>query len=186
MNHIIKKFLKSLTPEELKVHFNQKPSEKTIGKPIPSPRSWEIVDNILNMNIQDEAVLFSMIQGAIGKETATKFCTFRDKENSHDFVTIIKKPNFITFIQGLSDVELNDLCNQFIALIKLHFADLKVDDFAISAGDFLKYLIDKKKSFLRMVIRSIDEDMKFVTLIFTRYKDAKGIDLEDEIMKEVL
>lgn len=74
-------YIGNLNEADLKYHFAAKPSSEDIGKPLPSPRSWEMVSNILKMGFKrDEAGLErSLIMGVIGETTATNFLHIRDK-----------------------------------------------------------------------------------------------------------
>lgn len=184
MNPIIIKFLKSLPKEERKDCFNQKPTEKTIGKPIPSPRSWEIVDNILSMGIKDEVVLFQMISGAIGKDTATKFCTFRDNEISLNLMDYFLGKTKIN-LKSLKENELYEICNQFIVIFKNKFFNQSLGLIYKSVGEFLLFLIRSRKSFFKVIMNNIyiDENLQ---AIFRLVKNETNIDIEDIILKEAI
>lgn len=185
MNPIIIKFLKSLSKEERKDCFNQKPTEKTIGKPIPSPRSWEIVDNILSMGIRDEVVLFQMISGAIGKDTATKFCTFREKETSNDLLSaFLGKTNFNVAL--LNETELYDVCSQFVLLVKNSFFNNSLGLIYKKVGEFLLFLIRFRKPFFELIANQIDISDENLQHILKLFKSETNIDIEDIILKEAI
>ena len=187
MNPIIIKFLKSLSKEDYKIHFNRKPTEKTIGEPIPSPRSWEIVDNILSMNIQDDTQLYSMIAGAIGKETATLFCTFREKEKSFDLLEAFSgEGNFIKNLPTLEPNELYDLSMQFIYIVKNNFFNRSLGLIYLNVGEFLLFLIRYRKSYFKTIINQIDIGDSNLQYIFRLFKNTKKIDIEDIILKEAI
>ena len=185
MNIIIIKFLQSLSKEEAKEHFDKKPTEQTIGKPIPSPRSWEIVDNILKMGIKDETVLYNLIAGAIGKDTATKFCTFKDNFDTFDLMSMLDSKQSIDFSK-LDGVELYNTCDQFVTLMKNDFFNFGVGTIYKNVCEFLLFLLKYKKSFFYYVMNRIDITNGKLHSIFSLYNNETHIDVEDMIFQEVL
>lgn len=185
MNIVIIKFLQSLSKEETKEHFDKKPTEQTIGKPIPSPRSWEIVDNILKMGIKDEAVLYAMIAGAIGKDTATKFCTFRDNYKVYDLVSELESTKRID-VSKLDDPQLYEVCDQFVTLVKNNFFNFSAGTIYKNTCEFLMYLLKHRNSFFFYTMSKVDITNEKLLYIFSLYKNQTGIDVEDMILKEVI
>ena len=185
MNPVIIKFLKSLSKEESKEHFDKKPTEKTIGKPIPSPRSWEIVDNILKMGIKDETILYTMIAGAIGKETATKFCTFRDNYSVYNLASELESTKRID-VSKLDDPQLYEVCDQFVTLVKNNFFNFSAGTIYKNTCEFLMYLLNHRNSFFFYTMSKVDITNEKLLYIFSLYKSQTGIDVEDMILKEVI
>lgn len=66
------KFLKNLKPDEVKEYFLKRPTSKTLSDALPSPRTWETVINILQLDLTTKETK-EMLEGAIGKEAADKF-----------------------------------------------------------------------------------------------------------------
>lgn len=185
MNIVIIKFLQSLSKEEAREHFNKKPTEQTIGKPIPSPRSWEIVDNILKMGIKNEAVLFNLIAGAVGTDTATKFCTFKSNFETYDLMSALEDRNKIN-VSKLDDVALYDMCDQFVTLVKNNFFNFGVGTIYKNVCELLLYLLKNKKHFFYYIVNKIDISNDKLRSIFSLYKTDTNLDVEDIIFKEVV
>ena len=185
MNIVIIKFLQSLSKEEAREHFNKKPTEQTIGKPIPSPRSWEIVDNILKMGIKNETVLFNLIAGAVGKETATKFCTFKSNFETFDLMSMLDSKQSIDFSE-LDAIELYDTCDQFVTLMKNDFFNFGVGTIYKNVCEFLLFLLKYKKSFFYYVMNRIDITSGKLHSIFSLYNNETHVDVADMILKEVI
>lgn len=185
MNIVIIKFLQSLSKEEAREHFNKKPTEQTIGKPIPSPRSWEIVDNILKMGIKNETVLFNLIAGAVGKETATEFCTFKSNFETFDLMSALEDRNKID-VSKLDDVALYDMCDQFVTLVKNNFFNFGVGTIYKNVCELLLYLLKYKNSFFFYTMSKVDITNEKLLNIFSLYKNQTGIDVEDMILREVI
>lgn len=63
LNKTLKEFIQTIDSSL----FIEAPTMNTVGKPLPSPRTWMIVNNIMNMKL-DFSAKKEMIKGAIGEK----------------------------------------------------------------------------------------------------------------------
>lgn len=181
MNKLVIEFLKSLEDDEKKKFFCEEPSEKTIGKPIPSPRSWEIVSNILDSNLSD-LTLLEMIKGAIGKDAATKLIEFK---NSRYGITLnyllADKPIVLT---DLPKDNVMRLCIEIRELIKNNFDTYNINDIYMPLGTFINYICGFSE-YIKVIfnLQSSVPGTKKLQSILDLYREETSIDLEDRILE---
>lgn len=180
-------FIGSLTKKEASIYFSQIPDKDNIGKPIPSPRTWEIVSNILKLSLPD-ATMMTMVGGAIGEQAAKKFLATRKQLKNlvkvddllTDFNSVKSKVN------NLEDGEMYKLVNDLSDKL-IHIND--VDEFTSqyangvqSLGDFIIYLINKNKAIVSVFLSAIDPiQYKVVPEIITAYENLTGTKLLEQI-----
>lgn len=178
VNEDIINFIGSLNNSQVAVHFTQKPTEQTIGKAMPSPRTWMIANEILKMDLNDGA-LAQMLSGAIGKDTATLFLTTRKKLDKLITIdTIIKdfekaKPK----LEKQSDGTMLKTVNDFIDVLNngenvIDYSDSNI----INMGKFLEYLYDNHKALASMIYQKLTNLSKdsLIQKISKMYKPSCG------------
>ena len=177
-------FIKSLNKSEVPIYFSQLPSENNIGKPIPSPRTWEIANKILNLNL-DDAILLSMLSGAIGEQTATRFLAVRKTlENMIDCKDIFKDYDKVkSKIYKLNDNEMYKLINDLILEIKaiktIENYKAKYNDSGVrSLGDFILNLCSNYKALVGVMLSQINpiED-ELLVKVFKQYERDYNVNL---------
>lgn len=180
-------FIGSLNKKEASIYFAQVPDKDNIGKPIPSPRTWEIVNNILKMNLPD-ASLLTMISGAIGQQAATKFLsTRRQLKNLVKIDDLLNNFDSVkSKLDNLEDGEMYKLVNDLSEKL-IHINDIDeytgvYKDGVKSLGDFIVYLIDKNKAIVSVFLSAIDPiQHKTVPEIITAYETLTKIPLLEKI-----
>lgn len=183
MNDLIIKFMRSLKGDEKKKYFCSEPSEKTIGVPIPSPRTWEIVSNVLDLNV-DELTMFEMIKGAVGEETATKFIKFKHEEQGCSLQYLLSdKP--VSLI-SLSDSNISKLCSEMRVLIDNDFKDYNINDIFMKVGDFIAYISESPDKVAILFNTDTVLNKPKLKLIFEKYNDHMNINLLDKILEVIL
>lgn len=183
-NEDIIAFIKSLNKNEVPIYFTQLPSEKNIGKPIPSPRTWEIANKILNLNL-DDANLLSMLSGAIGEQAATRFLAVRTTlKNMVDCEDVFKDYSKVkSKINKLNDSEMYKLINDLTAKIKAiktieDYKDKYNDEGIKSLGDFILDLCNNHKAMVGVMLSNISpvEDKTLVE-VFKQYEIDYGTNI---------
>lgn len=179
VNPDIINFMQSLNTSQVGIHFTQKPTENTIGKAMPSPRTWMIANEILKFDISDNA-LAQMLSGAIGKETATFFLSTRNKLDKLVSVdAIIKdfdkvKPN----LKKQSDGTMLKTVNDFIDVLnnKENVVDYDDGDI-INMGKFIEYICESHKALASMVYQKLTElgEGSLIKKINKLYKSKKKV-----------
>lgn len=181
-------FMNSLNKSEEKIYFAQLPNEKNIGKPIPSPRTWEIADKILKLNL-DDTKLMSMLSGAIGEQTAKRFLAVRSTlKYMIDTEDLIKDYDSVSSkVKKLKDSEMYKLINDLTSKLKSiktldNFEDKYGDAGIESICEFLLYLCDNNKALVGVMLSNISptED-KILIDIIKKYEDDCGVDLLSKI-----
>ena len=186
MNKLIIDFMKSLDADERKKYFCEEPSEKTIGKPIPSPRSWELVSNILDLKL-DNIIMLEMIKGAVGKDAAQRLIHYKNSLEHVSIDDLFNKNKAIVF-SNLSMKSLSNLCTDLRTVIKTDFVGYNVNDIYTTVGNFLLYLISNAPSLVILIANDISVN-KFNTkfkLILELYERDTGIDIPKKIIMEAL
>ena len=177
-------FMNSLTKKEEAIYFAQLPSEKNIGKPIPSPRTWEIADKILKLNL-DDTKLLSMLSGAIGEQAATRFLAVRNTlKNMVNCEDIFKDYDSVkSKISNLNDSEMYKLINDLTHKIKSiktieDYKDKYSDDGIKNFGNFMLSLCNNNKAMVGVMLSNISpiEDKTTVD-IFKQYESDYGVNL---------
>lgn len=184
-------FINSLNKKESSIYFSQIPDKNNIGKPIPSPRTWEIVSNVLKLNLPDSELL-QMVSGAIGEQAATKFLSTRKTLRN-----LIKVDDLLNNFDGvkskLDNMEdgekyklVNDLAEKLISISDLDEFQDKYKDGVKSLGDFVMYLIDNNKAIVSVFLSAIDPiQYKTVPEILTKYEGITHIPLLEKIANVV-
>lgn len=181
-------FISSLNKEESKIHFSQLPNEKNIGKPIPSPRTWEIVNNILKMDFSDENLL-QMISGAIGEQTATKFFAIRNSLKNMIYYedVITNYSNIQSKVSNLKDSEMYKLINDLTEKIKaIKTIEEFIDDYNLNGikniCDFILNLCINNKALVGVMLSNISPiDSKVLVDIFNEYERIYNINILSKI-----
>lgn len=180
-------FIGSLSKKEAQIYFSQIPTKDNIGKPIPSPRTWEIVSNVLQLNLSD-ATMLSMVSGAIGEQAATKFLATRKRLKN-----LVKVDDLLNNFSGikskvdnLEDGEMykliNDLSERLIHINDIDEFNSIYKDGVKNFGDFIVYLIKRNKAIVSVFLSAVDPiQYKTVPEIVTAYETATGTELLAQI-----
>lgn len=186
MNELIIKFMKSLDNEEKQKYFCMEPSEKTIGMPTPSPRSWEIVSNLLNLNV-DDLTLLEMISGAVGKDAAQKFVTFRSTYQGYSLKYILYgEPGKPFNFKELTEKNVAKLSLELKDLIDNDFKDHNINDIFMRVGDLINYLLTFKE-YIKVIfnLNNFGNKSKFKN-IMKLYEEQTTINLIDKILEVLI
>lgn len=178
VNPDIINYIGSLNSSQAAIHFTPKPSENTIGKPMASPRTWMIANDILKLDISD-SVLAQMLTGALGKETATNFLSMRHKLDKVLNVEAIIK-NFEKVKDRLAkqgDGVMLKTVNDFSDVLNdKEKASTYSEDELNNMGKFIEYLYNNNKAHASMLFQKIKDLTKDSLLkrISKVYKSAEG------------
>lgn len=172
-------FLGSLNSQETAIHFTQKPTENTIGKPMPSPRTWMVVDNILKLEINNDKTLNELITGAVGKETAGRFLSTRNQlERLVNLDELIKdfdkaKPK----LKKQKDGTIVKLVTDFLDVLNNSDNAIDYDDGELmNMGKLIEYLYENYKpqaSMMYQKLQNVGKDC-LINKIKDVYKSATG------------
>lgn len=184
-------FISSLNKSDAKLHFAQKPDKDNIGKPIPSPRTWELVSNILKMNLPD-TMLMAMVSGAIGEKTASKFLSTRKQLKRLVKVDDLLN-NFDSVKDKLSSLEdgelyklVGDLSEKLMSIEDLNAFKAKYSNGVSSLGNFMMHIINNNKAIVAVFLSAIDPvQYKVVPEILTAYENSTGIKILDKITEVI-
>lgn len=178
VNEDIINFIGSLNSSQVVIHFTQKPTEQTIGKAMPSPRTWMIANEILKMDLSD-GVLAQMLSGAIGKDTATLFLTTRKELNKLITIDAIIKDfeKEKSKLEKQSDGTMLKTVNDFIDVLNngenvIDYSDTNI----INMGKFVEYLYDNHKALASMIYQKLTNLSKdsLIQKISKMYKPSCG------------
>lgn len=186
MNELIIKFMKSLKDDEKKKYFCVEPSEKTIGTPTPSPRSWEIVSNILDLNVND-LTLLEMISGAVGKDAAQKFVEFRSLYKGYTLEYVLcSDPGKPFAFKSITEKNFANLCLELRDLINNDFKDYNVNDIYMRVGDLIYYMLQHKNYITTVFNLTNFKDHNKLETILKLYERQTLLDLTDKILEVLL
>ena len=178
VNEDIINFIGSLNSSQVAVHFTQKPNENTIGKAMPSPRTWMIANEILKLELSDNA-LAQMLNGAIGKDTASLFLTTRKKLDKLVTIDAIIKDfdKAEVKLRKQNDGTMLKTVNDFIDVLNNGDNVVDYDDGEIvNMGKFLEYLYDNHKALASMIYQKLTNLSKdsLIQKISKLYKTSNG------------
>lgn len=179
VNTDIINFIGSLNSSQAAIHFTPKPSENTIGKPMASPRTWMIANDILKLDLSDN-VLAQMLSGAVGKETATFFLSTRNKlDKLLNVDAIIKNFDKVkSKLEKQSDGTLLKTVNDFAEVLNnKDKAKEYTDDEINNMGRFIEYLYNNNKALASMLYQKITDLSKDSLLkkIHKTYQSEKKV-----------
>jgi alkaline phosphatase D len=175
-------FIDKLNSSEAAIHFTQAPTMDTVGKPLPSPRAWMMVDKILKLEIKSKSLLLEMIKGALGKETAVKFTQTLGKLNK--VLSINQILNGFDKVKDQLDKQNDGVMHKIVS----DFADLLVkkdksctDEQYLNTGKFIEYVCDTHKPLAALLYQKVTntDDLKGTVFAGTTkyYKDNEGKNL---------
>lgn len=188
MNELIIKFMESLKDSEKKKYFCVEPSEETIGVPTPSPRTWEIVSNLLDLNV-DDLTLIEMISGAVGNDAAQKFVDFKNTYHGYSLKFVLyNEPGKAFDFRKISDDNIAKLSLELKDLINDDFKDHNINDIYMRVGEFLYYILELYKDHIKMIfnINSGVGDRPKFTKILEMYEEQTTINLVDKILEVLI
>ncbi len=117
-------------------------------KSFPTPRSWEYVDRILKASISSK-LLYTIISGAIGKESATAYLSFREVMN--------KLPNIELLLNGETQ-EFDHENKLLFALVIGVVAHLKTDSSGNKIDNAIKLSFTLPSEFSVMLIKDLQQN----------------------------
>lgn len=170
-------FLKSIDKKEYAQYFLETPTSKNLGEPLPSPRTWEIVSNILDMeNGMSNSIKFEMVAGAVGKRCASKFFLFRNStKNKIGIISIDDLLNLYdgndAMLNNIDDNTLNNIVDQLINILltykSIHDLTNVYQNAVNSIGKFTRYLCHNRKSLLIKIVSAVNPEISdlFVKVI---------------------
>lgn len=178
VNEDIINFISSLNSSQVPVHFTQIPTENTIGKPMPSPRTWMIANEILKLDLKDMA-LAQMLTGALGKDTASQFLSTRKKLDKLITVDMIIKDfdKVEPKLKKQSDGTMLKTVNDFVDVLNNGDNVVDYDDGEIvNMGKFIEYLYENHKALASMIYQKLTNLSKdsLIQKISKMYKTSCG------------
>ncbi len=118
-------------------------------KSFPTPRSWEYVHRIL-LSVVEEELLMEIISGAVGKESATAFLSFRK--------VMDRLPDIETILQGeLHDFKEED-AQLLFALNAGIVAHLRADPSLEKIDNALLFALTLPKEFSVMLVKDLQQN----------------------------
>ena len=118
-------------------------------KSFPTPRSWEYVDKILKSNM-DENLLYDIVSGAVGNESATAFMSFRK--------VMHRLPNIEKLLAG-EELEVEHDSQVLFALIAGVITNIKQSVTKEKVDNALKFSLTLPKEFSVMLIKDMQQNM---------------------------
>lgn len=181
-------YIGSLNSSQAAIHFTPKPSENTIGKPMASPRTWMIANDILKLDVSD-SVLTQMLIGALGKETATNFLQTRHKlDKVLNIEALIKSFDKLkSKLEKQSDGTMLKTVNDFADVLNnKEKASMYTEAELQNMGKIIEYLYNNNKAQASMLFTKITDlsSTGLLKKIKKAYKTADGktvVDLLTEV-----
>jgi len=118
-------------------------------KSFPTPRSWEYVDKILKSNM-DGSLLYDIVSGAVGNESATAFMSFRK--------VMHRLPNIEKLLAG-EELEVEHDSQVLFALIAGVITNIKQSVTKEKVDNALKFSLTLPKEFSVMLIKDMQQNM---------------------------
>jgi len=117
-------------------------------KSFPTPRSWEYVDKILASGIE-RSLLLETMSGAIGRESATAFISFRKVMN--------RLPDIDKLLND-EDVEVEHDSQVLFALIAAVVSNIKQNTTKVKIDNALKFSLTLPKEFSVMLVKDMQQN----------------------------
>jgi hypothetical protein len=117
-------------------------------KSFPTPRSWEYVDKILNSGVE-ASLLMDIISGAVGRESATAFMSFKKVMN--------RLPNIEKLLND-EDVEVEHDSQVLFALIAGVITNIKQNPSKVKIDNALNFSLTLPKEFSVMLVKDMQQN----------------------------
>jgi hypothetical protein len=117
-------------------------------KSFPTPRSWEYVHKILASGIES-TLLFDIVSGAVGSESATAFMSFRKVMN--------RLPDIEKLLNN-EDVKVEHDSQVLFALIAGVITNIKQDSSKVKIDNALKFSLTLPKEFSVMLVKDMQQN----------------------------
>ena len=170
-------FIDSMTIEESRVWFAKKPEPNDIGKALPSPRTWEMVNQILKVEGMPIDLVKETISSAIGDDAMKAFVSRQDinaklSVSPEDMLKSYTKVK--AKVEALNDSEMTSFINQLKHKIndKKSLTDKEFNNF----GQFVKYLFNRPTMFA-LVNETDTSDTTFIEyrVVYSKlYEEYEG------------
>jgi alkaline phosphatase D len=180
-------FIDKLNASESAIHFTQKPTMDTVGKPLPSPRSWMLVDKILKLGITSKQTLLDMIKGALGDETAVKFMQTRKKLDD-----VVSVNQIVSDFDGIK-IRLDKQNSGTMHKTVTDFAELLTqksvsysDDELLNIAKFTDYICENQKPLASLLYQKVTNIDDLKGTVYSNaikiYKQTNGVNLLARLM----
>jgi hypothetical protein len=176
LNKTLKEFIQSIDPSM----FIEPPTMDTVGKPLPSPRTWMIVNNIMNMKLPLSAKK-EMIIGTIGKKVG-KMLVSHMLDSQVSFVDILNG-NYEDYTV-LTTKNLSTIVHDIIDYTSKHNKeDFDIDGFHPKHFNcFVTYLKDNYPYICaELTIDSLMHNNELLKKLITLYETCYNINLAQDI-----
>ncbi len=117
-------------------------------KSFPTPRSWEYVNKVLASNMEP-SLLLEIISGAVGKQSATSFMSFRKVMN--------RLPNIEKLLSG-DEVETEHESQVLFALVAGIISHIKKESTKEKIDNALKFSLTLPKEFSVMLVKDMQQN----------------------------